>query len=75
MHLLYRRYTRSAAAPMAFYVAFAIGFVALAVFALVRADWLIAAIAIVMIGVTAAGARFMRRVGAATAPQEGRDHV
>jgi hypothetical protein len=75
MHLLYRRYARSGTAPLAFYAAFAVGFVALAVFAIVRGDWLVAAIASAMVVVTAAGARMMRRVSAESAAREGRDHV
>jgi cobalamin synthase len=75
MHLLYRRYARSGAAPRAFYVAFALGFTALALFAMVRGNWLVVALAIVMVAVTAAGARVMRRLGGSVHADEGADHV
>jgi hypothetical protein len=60
MHLLWRRYSRSGAAPPWFYFVMALGFAALAVWAIVARDWLVMALALAMIGVTAAGARIMR---------------
>jgi hypothetical protein len=60
MHLLWRRYSRSGAAPPIFYAIAGAGFVALAVWAAFKGDWLVVAIALVMIAVTGAGARFMR---------------
>ena len=62
MHILWKRYSRSGAAPPWFYVAMAVGFAALAVWAIVVRDWLVMAIALVMIGVTAVGARIMRSI-------------
>jgi hypothetical protein len=70
MHLLWRRYARSGYAPPAFYVVMALAFIALAAFAVVRGEWLIAAIAVVMIAVTAAGSRVMR--GASDAAEASR---
>ncbi len=65
MHLIWRRYSRSGAAPLWFYAAMALGFGALAVWAIVQRDWLVMALALAMIGVTTAGARIMRSVRAA----------
>jgi hypothetical protein len=76
MYLLIRRFTRSGAAAPLFYLAMALAFAALAVFAAVRGDWLILAIALVMIGVTAAGSRVMRRMNVdPNTGVEGRDDV
>ncbi|TAK72582.1 MAG: hypothetical protein EPO22_00420 [Dehalococcoidia bacterium] len=68
MHLLWRRYSKSGAAPPWFYAAMALGFTALAVWAIVQRDWLVMALALAMIGVTAAGARIMRSVRHAGSP-------
>ena len=71
MHLLWRRYSKSGAAPPWFYAAMALAFGALAVWAIVAHDWLVMALALAMIGVTAAGARIMRstrRAGPAATP-------
>lgn len=66
MHLLWRRYTRSGGyAPSWYYALMAVAFVAIAVWAVVAGDWLIAAIAFVMIAVVAAGAVIMPRLMAA----------
>ncbi len=73
MYFLWKRYSRAGYAPPAFYIAIAIGFVALAVWAMTQRDWLVAAIALAMIAVTAAGARFMRRLSVAAAAS--RDEV
>jgi hypothetical protein len=70
MMLLWRRYSRSGYAPAWFYVAIGAGFAALAVWGLVRADWLVAGIAVVMVAVTAAGSRIMRRFRDAHAASE-----
>jgi hypothetical protein len=69
MHLLWRRYARSGSAPPWFYWLIGAGFTALAIFALVREDWLVAAIAGVIIAVTAAGSVMLRRmIDAGTPP-------
>ena len=67
MHLLWKRYAGSGYAPAAFYVILAGGFVALAAWSLGQRDWLVAAIALVMIVVTLAGSRLMRRLGESAA--------
>lgn len=63
MHLLWRRYSRSGYAPIWFYALMAIGFGALAVWAIVERDWIVLAIAIVMVPVTIGGSRIMRALG------------
>ena len=75
MHLIYRRYSRSGYAPSVFYIVMALGFAALAVFALVRADWLIAGIAAAMVAATAVGARVMRRLSQASAESSERTQI
>ncbi|HZP56897.1 MAG TPA: hypothetical protein VFC53_05010 [Dehalococcoidia bacterium] len=72
MHLLWKRYTRSGYAPPWFYALAVLGFAGLTAWALVRGDWLIAAIAALMIAVTVGGARLMRRLS--TAAEESRRH-
>ncbi|MEX2247126.1 MAG: hypothetical protein WEC75_10610 [Dehalococcoidia bacterium] len=62
MHLLWRRYTRSGHAPSWFYVAMALAFAALAAWALVRTDWLVAVVATIMVVATLGGSRLMRRL-------------
>ena len=62
MYFLWKRYGRSGYAPPAFYVLIAIGFGALAIWAITQRDWLVAVIALAMIAVTAVGARIMRRL-------------
>lgn len=62
MHILWKRYSRSGAAPPWFYAAMAIGFAALVVWAIVVRDWLVMTVALVMIGVTAGGSRIMRSI-------------
>ena len=78
MFFLWRRYSRAGYAPPAFYIAVAIGFLALAVWALTQQDWLVAAIALAMIAVTAGGARIMRRLSVASSEsrveRERREH-
>jgi uncharacterized membrane protein len=66
MFFMRRRYSRSGYAPPLFYVALALGFSALLVWALVRGDWLVALLAAAMIAVTAVGGRFMRRFASAS---------
>jgi len=66
MHLLWKRYARSGYAPAWFYGLLGAGFVALATWALVRGDWLVAAIAAVMLPATVGGARLMRRLNEAS---------
>ncbi len=62
MHLLWRRHARSGSAPPWFHWLLGAGFAALAIFALVRQEWLVAALALAMIGVTAGGSIMMRRI-------------
>ena len=71
MHLVWRRYSRSGAASPWFYGAMALGFTALAIWAIVERDWLVMAVALAMIGVTAAGARMMRSICHAGPPATG----
>ena len=71
MHILWKRYSRSGAAPPWFYLAMALGFAALAVWAIVQRDWLVMALALAMIGVTAIGARIMRSIRNAETPTHG----
>lgn len=66
MHLLWKRYSRSGHAPAWFYGLVGAGFVALAAWAVVRGDWLVAAIAAVMLPVTVGGTRLMRRLSEAS---------
>lgn len=73
MHLIWRRYSRSGYAPSWFYVVAAVGFAALAVWAAVRGDWLVAAIALVMIGAAVAARSVSRRL--AEAADESRRNV
>jgi hypothetical protein len=75
MQMLYRRYTRSGRAGSWFYALIGSGFVSLAVIAGVRGEWLAMAIAIVMVAVTLAASRLLRRVDADLRGREGRDHV
>lgn len=61
MHLIWKRYSRSGAAPTWFYGAIAGAFAGLIVWGIVASNWLVAGIAAVMVLVTLAGARVMRR--------------
>ncbi|MBI2723638.1 MAG: hypothetical protein HYX50_01110 [Chloroflexi bacterium] len=84
MHLIWRRYSRSGAAPPWFYVAMAVGYGALAAWGIRERDWLVVILAVVMVAVTYGGARLMRVVAranrsageTAAAPdrREGREH-
>jgi hypothetical protein len=65
MHLLWKRYSRSGYAPPWFYVLMALGFIALAVWGAVRADWVVMGVALVMIPLTIGGSRVMKRLSAA----------
>ena len=71
MHLIWKRYSRSGAAPAWYYIAMALGFGAFAVWAIVQRDWLVMALALAMIGVTTIGARIMRSVRHAEPPATG----
>jgi hypothetical protein len=62
VNLLFRRYMRSGYAPPWFYIAAVIGFAAMAIWGVVQADWIVAAIAVAMIPATFAGARIMRQL-------------
>jgi predicted lysophospholipase L1 biosynthesis ABC-type transport system permease subunit len=63
MHVMWKRYARSGYAPRWFYVLAAAAFVALAAWAMVEGDWIVAAIAAVMVVAAFAGGRVMRRLG------------
>lgn len=65
MQFLWRRYARSGYAPPWFYALIALGFVVLATWGAFKRDWTTMAIALVMVGVTVAGSRVMRRLSAA----------
>ena len=65
MQFLWKRYTRSGYASPWFYALLGSAFVSLTVLAIVRRDWLIAVLAFVMVLVTVAGSRVMRRLGEA----------
>lgn len=67
MHLLWKRYSRSGGAPPWFYGGVAGAFAALIVWAVVEGNWLVAGLAAVMVFVTIAGARLMRRMNASLA--------
>jgi len=71
MHLLWKRYSRSGAAPPWFYALMAVAFIGLAIWAGAQRDWLVMALAVAMIGVTAGGARIMRAMREGTAPPRG----
>jgi len=62
MHLLMRRYSRSGYASRWFLWALATAFVALAVWAIVRTDWLVLALALVMTAVALAAVPVTRRL-------------
>jgi hypothetical protein len=65
MHLIWRRYSRSGQPPRWFYPLIASGFVSLTVFGLFAQDWLVAAVAAAMVGVTIVVARLAPRFSAA----------
>ena len=73
MHLLWKRYSRSGSAPPWYYALMAMAFIALAIWAGAQRDWLVMALALAMIGVTAGGARMMRSFRAGTTPPRGPD--
>ena len=52
MHMLWRRYARSGRAPSWFYAILGSGFVSLLILALFEQEWLAAALAFIMAGVT-----------------------
>ncbi|MEX2226974.1 MAG: hypothetical protein WEB52_11045 [Dehalococcoidia bacterium] len=62
MHLLMRRYTRSGYASRWFLWVLAAAFVALAVWGVVRSDWLVLTLAILMAAVTLAAVPISRRL-------------
>ena len=64
MLVLLRRVSRTGAAPTWFYLVAAAGFVALAAWAAVQRDWLIAVVAVAMIAATVAGRQLMGKVSA-----------
>lgn len=68
--MLMRRLSRSSEAPAGFYVVLAIGFVALTVWAVIQGEFVIAAIAAVMIAATALGSKFVRRAARWSAMRE-----
>lgn len=66
MMLLLGRYGKSSGyAPSWFYVLAAIGFAALTVWAVVQRDWVVAGVAVAMVGMTAVVAMITRRLRAA----------
>jgi hypothetical protein len=69
MHLLWKRYSGSGAAPPWFYVLMAAAFIGLAAWAAAQGDWLVMALAVAMMGVTLAGARIMRSMRDARPPR------
>ena len=71
MHLLWKRYSRSGAAPPWFYVLMAGAFIALAIWAGVQRNWIVMVLAVAMIGVTAGGARILRSLRAGATPPPG----
>jgi hypothetical protein len=66
MHLLVGRYNRSGYGPPWFYGAISGGFGAMAIWAFLRTDWIVGALALVMVPVTVAGSRLMRRLAEAS---------
>jgi len=64
MHLLWRRYARSGYAAPWFYWVMAAGFLALAAWSAIQADWVVFAVALAMVPVTFVGARVMQRLAA-----------
>jgi hypothetical protein len=62
VQFIWRRYARSGYAPTWLYSAFALGFVALFAWAIATADWVVAAIALLMAVAAFAGGRFMQRL-------------
>ena len=71
MHLLWKRYSRSCAAPPWFYALMAAAFIGLAIWAGAQGDWLVMALAVAMAGVTAGGARIMRSLRDGATPPRG----
>jgi hypothetical protein len=65
MHLLWKRYSRAGYAPPWFYVLMMLGFIALAAWGAARMDWVVMGVALVMIPVTVAGSRVMKRLSTA----------
>jgi hypothetical protein len=72
MHVIWRRYARSGYAPPWYYAAFAIGFVALAGWAVIASDWLVAACASAAALASMAATRFIPRLRAAKLASERR---
>lgn len=62
MHLLVGRYSRSGYGPPWFYGAICIGFGAMAIWAFLQTDWIVGALALVMVPITIAGSRLIRRL-------------
>jgi uncharacterized ion transporter superfamily protein YfcC len=66
MSLILRRYTRTSGyAPSWFYVVATLGFIALTIWAVIRGDWLVTALAAAMITATIAVAIITRHLKAA----------
>ena len=71
MSLLLRRYKKTTGyARLWFYVALAIGFTGIAVWAIVERDWIVAAISAAMIGVSVGVAMLHRRLSRELATSE-----
>ena len=72
MYFLWRRWSRAGYLPPWFYALIGAGFAALAAFGVARGEWLVVALAMVMIPVTAAAALYMPRL--ARAANESQQH-
>lgn len=70
MHLIWKRYSRSGYAPAWFYALIGSGFVALTAWGIMQRDWLVAAVAAVMVPVTIVGSRLMKRLSEASAASQ-----
>ena len=74
MFLLWRRYSRSRAAPPWFYVVFALAFAAVAVWGVIAGNWLVVGLGVVMVAVSLSAmqlARLIARSAQSGARQEG----
>lgn len=61
LFLLWRRYSRSGPVASWFYIVMSFAFAALVVWAAIRGDWIVAALACLMISVTVGGRVAIRR--------------
>ncbi len=70
MHLIWKRYSRSGYAPTWFYALLGSGFVSITIWALAQRDWIVAAIAALMVPVTIGGSVLMRHLREASAASQ-----